>query len=170
MDRNVETWQNATLGTVVIWRFDHRGALQDEVIRGGMKFQLSPEERMHNMEQSASAEQDNFKNGTLVPVKLIDGTEDAQEIASNPNLIGESDMKELFKAHWKTFTVTVEKINSLGTLQRMLEMSVEADATVRQSDVLKARIKELGPEVVEVTTEGTAPTASRAVGLSGRPI
>jgi hypothetical protein len=150
-----EIWRNAIAGTVGIKKTDRRGELGTEVIRAGEKFQISTEDRLLNSDWAATEDLDVFKNGMLTPVKLLDGTEDAQEIASNPNLITESDMAALFSAHWKTFEQKLGQITNVTTLQRLLSMAEaeDTDATVRQVQSIRNRIAEVNPvQVVEHET------------------
>jgi hypothetical protein len=119
-----------------------------ELVHGGGAFTLSKEERLLNMDRAANADLDVFRNGTLVPVRLIDGDEEAAEIASNPNLLTEDDMKLLFKAHWKTFENKVQEISNPLTLQRMLELAEDEEmgATIKQQKTVKARLDEVSPQ------------------------
>lgn len=145
---NKETWKNATRGKVVVLKYDMRGNLIHELVHGGGAFTLSKEERLLNMDRAANENLDVFKNGTLVPVRLLDGDEEAAEIASNPNLITEDDMKSLFKAHWKTFEAKVAAIGNPLTLQRMLQLAEdeETGATIKQQKTIKARLDEVQPQ------------------------
>lgn len=148
-----EIWRNAIKGFIGVKKTDRRGEMKDEVIRGGEKFQITTEDRQLNSELAAGDDLDVFKNGMLMPVKILDGAEDAKEIASNPNLITESDMAALFAAHWKTFEAKIGQISNPSTLNRLLAMAEESDATVRQVNALKERVQALQPvPVVERET------------------
>lgn len=148
-----ETWCNSSRGKVVIWKQDSRGDYKDHLISAEQKFVLSREDRIYNMDQAASVEQDNFSNGTLSPVRLLEGTEDAKEFASNPNLLSETDAKGLFKAHWKTFESKIGAISNANTLHRLMEVAEEVDASMKQVKIIKARLDELEPNrFVEVTS------------------
>lgn len=154
-EQKYEIWRNAIRGSIGVKKTDRRGELVSEIIRGGERFQISTEDRLLNSEWAATTDLDVFKNGMLTPVKLLDGTEDAKEIASNPNLIGETDMAALFSAHWKTFEAKLGQITNVATLERMLAMaeSEDLDATVRQVQSIRSRISELNPsQVVEHET------------------
>jgi hypothetical protein len=153
MERDVEMWENHSNGKVWVWKIDQRtGGMRDEIVASGMKFSIKNDDRVMNQEMAASEEMDIFKNGTLMPVRLID-QEEAKELASNPNFISESEMRDLFTGHWKTFETKVASITNAGVLERMLAISGEVDAKVRQVEVLKARLHELNPiPVVERET------------------
>lgn len=142
---NVETWKNATKGVVWVVKFDRFGNEQQEVIPAGRAFSLAKDERLINQDRAADENLDVFSNGMLVPVRLLEGDEDALDIANNPNLMGETDMGELFKQHWKTFEAKVAKINNESTLLRLRDMADTLDASVKQAAIIEARIKEVAP-------------------------
>jgi hypothetical protein len=149
-EQKFEVWRNSIAGSVGVKKTDRRGELVTETVRGGEKFQISTDDRLLNSEWAANDDLDVFKNGMLTPVRILDGTEDAKEIASNPNLITESDMAALFSAHWKTFEAKLGLITNLTTLQRLLSVAEaeDTDATVRQVQSIKSRIDELNPSPV----------------------
>ena len=153
---DLETWKNSTRGRIGVLKFDRRGELRNELVRPDMAVHLTPDERQINQEKAASAELDIFSNGHLTPVRLLEGTEDTQEIASNPNLMGESDLRGLFKAHWKTFDTKVKEITNTITLNRLLALSEDdsVNATVKQVATIRKQIESLteGPDVAEDTT------------------
>jgi hypothetical protein len=153
---DLETWKNATLGRVVLKKYNQRGELSDEMVGGGRVFHISPKERRINQEMAANSDLDMFKNGQLTPVRLIDTEEDAKELASNPNAMSETEMHELFKGNWKTFDARVQQVSNAVTLQRMLQVASEMDATLRQVEVVKARLEEIAPsEITEITPAGS---------------
>jgi hypothetical protein len=144
-----ETWENSSKGKVYVLRYDSRGELIHEIVRAGGKVQLTPDERVINMERASTPDLCVFRNGVMSPVRLLDSTEDAEEIASNPNIISESDISDLFSSHWKTFETRVNEISNLGTLERILSLAEDEDsgATVRQVNVLRERIGSLRESV-----------------------
>lgn len=131
--------------TIVLRRFDHRGELnKHEVVAGGRQFHITPEERRLNQEMVAEDNADPFADGTLVPVRLLDDSADARELAaSNPNLMSESDMKELVAGHHKTFESKIGEITNTTTLRRLLEIARNEDASVGKVERLMARIDQL---------------------------
>lgn len=143
-----ESWKNATNGLLFIRKYNNRGDLGHEAVHARKTFHVTPQERRINQEMAAVPSQDFFSNGMLTPVRLIDTEEDAKEIASNPNLMSESDMKGLFKAQWKTFDARIDSITNETTLKRLLEMSQdnEVGASVRQADAVQARLREVAPQ------------------------
>lgn len=166
-NKQFETWQNATRGLVVLKKYNQRGDLADEVVTSGRSIHISPNERRINQEMAANEDLDMFKNGTLAPLRIIDTEEDAKEIASNPNILSESEMKDLFAGHWKAFDARVAQIRNPQTLERMLEVSSELDAKVRQVETIKERLAQVAPSkttVIETAPGGGSPSAApRAV-------
>lgn len=160
--KNKEIWQNMSLGVVVVQKFDRRGEVTDELVPGGQKTSLTKDERLFNMDQAADAKLDNFSNGSLVPVRLIDDA-DAAEIASNPNLLTEDDLRKLVKIK-KGFPAKVNEIGNYTTLNRLKQIAEEEDASVNQVRAIESRMKEVLPDAPAVERTQTAlPSNSRAV-------
>lgn len=154
-----ETWRSSIPGTIVVKKYDRRGDVVEEVILGNRSFQITPDERLFNQDLAASPEQDPFRNGMMQPVRLLDGTEDKAEIASNPNLLSESDMELLFKAHFKTFESRIKQITNLTTLNRLREVATDVDATLKQVAVIDNRLKDTQSVTVNTrTTETPVPS------------
>lgn len=148
---DLETWENISRGRHVIKKFSVRGDLMDEMIGGQRKFHLTTRERQLNMERAATSALDPFSNGMFTPVHLLDSTEDAEQIASNPNLIGETEMVELVKGHVKTLTKRIGDVTNPIVLQRLLQVATESDVSVGKVAAIEARIEEMSPsQVVEV--------------------
>lgn len=148
-----ETWKNVTAGTVVLKKIDRNGDLIHEVITGGRTVHVTPTERRLNQEQCATDELDFFQNGIMTPVRLIEGAEDVEKIRGNPNHMSEDDMGDLFRAKGlKAFQEKVDAVTNPITLNRMVEIAKaqEVNATVRQVQILEARIEEIAPVGVEV--------------------
>jgi len=74
MSDKKESWRNATKGLHGVLKFDRFGNEVHEQVRPGQTVQLSTDERLLNMDRAADDSLDVFKNGTLVPVRLIEGT------------------------------------------------------------------------------------------------
>jgi len=148
---HLESWKNSTRGMVFLNRLDHRGEMtRVEGIDGGKTFHLSPEERRINSEQSAGPELDVFRNGTLTPVRLIEDSEEARELASNPNVMSESDMAVLVKIHPKTFEAKLKDIRNPVTLERLLAIAHREDASIKRVEAIKARLTEVAPSLANV--------------------
>lgn len=171
-----ETWRNVSAGQASVLKYDRQGQLDHEVVQPGKTVQLTPDERLTNEERYTSEDVDMFKNGVMVPVKLIDGTEDAAEIASNPNNKSEDDLRALYGIKsLARFTEEVESISNTSALQRLVEVAEEADATVRQVKVVQTHAAEMAAKrgdrkVTEVDTMVVASptTAGFGAGVSPR--
>jgi len=163
----LESWKNPTEGRVWINRLDHRGELDKvEVIASGRTFHITSKERRLNQEMAYNSDQDIFANGTLAPVRLIEGSEDAAAFATNPNLITEDDMRGLVKpgrgpakATADAFIERLSNIRNPATLERLLSLAREEDAPLSRVEAIQTRLGELGD----------SPYASTAVGPSGGP-
>lgn len=155
MEKELETWENSTRGRIGVLKFDRRGDLRNELVRPGQKVHLTVDERKINQERAANDGLDVFQNGHLTPVRLIDGTEDAHEIASNPNLMSESDLRDLFKKQWKAFESKVKTVTNPITLQRLLALAEDEDvnATVKQVSIVKSQIAEVSGVAAPVEAE-----------------
>lgn len=157
-----ETWKNAGAGEVWINVIDpHTQRLKHTPVRSGAKVLITTEERQINQDRAASKEKDFFSNGTLTPVRLVDTAEDYAEIASNPNLLSEDDMRAVFKLTPAKFKARLAEITNTIAVNRMLEMARESGdeeepslkVNMNQLKVLESRLTELrgGNEVTEVT-------------------
>lgn len=150
-----EAWQNVSRSRFVLKKLNSRGEIVEQMIAGRQTFHLSPEERVLNMELAASAAADPFSNGMFAPIRLVDGTEDLEEIASNPNLIGESDMAALVKGKIDALRTRLEGIQNPIVVNRMLEVAYEQDSTVGKIDAIKQRLQVLQPaKFVEIESPG----------------
>jgi uncharacterized protein YgbK (DUF1537 family) len=168
-EKTSETWQNVTAGRVVINRMDHRGELtRNDIIDSGKKFSLTTEERKMNQDLAARADLDVFSNGQLQPVRILDSVEDAREIASNPNLMSESEMRALMKPGVKTpqFALKIQEITNGSALDRLLALAEEEDATISKVEAIKTRLREVAPDLfaerqVVTTAPGGGPPEQR---------
>lgn len=148
-ERRLETWQNACRGRIGVLKFDRFGQLKNETIRPGAKVQVTIEERQINSERAATKGLDVFNNGYLVPVKILEDAEDAKEIASNPNLLGEKELVKLFQGTQKAFTETLGGITNTQTLRRLLDMTEDEEikASVKHQKMIEKRLIELEPDL-----------------------
>jgi hypothetical protein len=145
-----ETWKNVTKGKRHVVKYDPKGNIVTEIIKAGATVMLTPEEREINMERAANEKLCIFKNGSLIPVRVLD-EEVAKEFASNPNNASDTELKALFKAQWKTFDSRVSEIDNVYTLERLRDLaeSEEIGATVRQHNTILGRIEEVSERKVE---------------------
>jgi hypothetical protein len=145
---DAEVWKNVSKGTTWIRRYD-RGVPIDEIVHPGGVVKITPEDRQFQMSQAANQELDIFQNGIMQPVKLIEDHEDTASIRSNPNMLGEGEISDLFDLHWKRFESQVSSITNIALLARVLEYAMEApNTTVKQMNVIKDRINEIDPSLL----------------------
>lgn len=183
MPDELETWKNPTEGRVWINRLDRFGELvKVEVINSGKTFHISPGERRLNQEMAATSDQDVFSNGTLSPMRLLEGDADAAAFAANPNLMTEDDMRVLFKparteaakvVAGDAFIDRLASIKNIATLDRLLALAREEDAPLSRVEAITQRMAELqqpnvyAEAVATSSTGDTRPTkrssSSRAV-------
>lgn len=141
----LETWENISDSTFVIRKVMASGQIGEEPIVGRRKFHLSTRERKMNQELAAELSLDPFHNGMFSPVRLIDSTSDAEEIATNPNLLGESDMAELVKGSAKKLAARVAEIENPLVVARLLEVAQESDVQASKIATIEGRLAELNP-------------------------
>lgn len=139
----METWKNVGKGKAEIIKLDPRGIERGELIDGGKTFTITREERLINQDRCLASKNDSFSNGRFSPVRILDGDEPEHDMALSPNLISEGDLQGLFKQHWKTFEKKIAEISSVITLQRLLDIANEKDATVKQVKVIEERLFEI---------------------------
>lgn len=163
MSEERETWTNPGKGLVYILQFDAKNKLVSKGVRPGHKVTLTVEERQQNQDRAASPDRDLFTNGSLVPLRLVETAADYAEIASNPNLLGESDMRKLFKLKASTeFKDKLDEIDNPILIARMLEIANEEEAKGDDAEFtifmahyksLERRLKQLQgtSDVIDVT-------------------
>ncbi len=164
MTDELETWKNPTEGRVWINRLNHRGELDKvEVVAGGRTFHISSHERKLNQEMAYNSDLDIFANGTLAPVRLIEGSDDAREFAANPNLLTEDDMRGLVRKSKGTTDAFVERLATIknpATLERLLTLARDEDAPLSRVEAIQARLGEVSnssPYASTATRESTSP-------------
>ncbi len=186
----IETWRNPGAGRVVLRKMDHRGELnKEEMIRPGQTFTITPVEREANQNMAHSPELDMFRNGTLAPVRLIEGSDIAREAAVNPNLLSEGDMRSMVGVRGKgparaeiaeAFAERLDSISNSTTLRRLLTMAQEEDAPYSRVLAIQERLAAVeGPgyepagaddDPVASAPPGGDRTRSAAAGPGSRPV
>lgn len=160
----VETWKNNGNGNVWVWKIDRLGNLKDEVVKSGQKFTITTDERLLNSERASGPDMDIFRNGALAPVRLIEGSEDARELAENPNLIAESEMAGLFKLKVKDFEDRLTSITNETVLRRLKAIAEdeETGATLKQVRKIEERLEDIVHPVAPEDTTGPRVGGQRA--------
>ncbi len=118
-----------------------------------------------NSELASSPKVDPFRNGQFAPVRLLDSTEDAEEIASNPNLLGESDIVDLVRGKVEPLRARLAEIDQSVVVERMLEVASKEDARMHTVKAIETRLVELRPQT-HVEVESSESGMSSGVGGS----
>ena len=158
----LEMWENASNSQIFIQKFNTQGQIVHELVSGRRRVHISPAERRMNQEVAADDELDMFKNGTLVPVRLVDAEADTPELQANVNAMSDTAMKAMFRSQIKTFTAKVNEIGNPIALRRLLEIANELDASIKQVEVINARLSQLSPDVTETSIMSGGAAATRA--------
>lgn len=166
-----ETWNSSIDGVVWLKKFDRRGDIIEEQVKPHGKVILTPEERRYNQEMVAESSLDPFLNGMLIPIKLVESSDDYAELRGNPNHLTEDDMRGLLEnpKDLAGLASNVAKVSNPTTLQRMIALaeSEEVDATIRQVSVLRQRLADLSQEATYTEVEQiTTPTGRDVVQTS----
>lgn len=152
---DLEAWENTSHSRFSLRRIDSRGDVRTELVGGRKTFHLSPEERYMNSELASSPKVDPFKNGRFAPVRLLETTEDAEEIKTNPNLLAEGDLVELVKGKVEPLRARLAEIEQPLVVERMKEIAEREDARMTSVKAIEARLEELRPQThVEVEVAG----------------
>lgn len=159
-EQAVEVWRNTAAGTRWFRAFDVRGAETTKLVQGNRTFTLTTMERQLNQDRVASPEQDLFRNGTFVLSKASEQT--ILDEVESPNSKTDAEIDEIVREliHGEGFTLAqaLEGIDSLNTVQRIMEGLILEDASVSMVDDIKARMRELDPAMpVERTVVVTGP-------------
>lgn len=138
-----EIWENVSNGMCYVQKFDRFGNTLSEGIAPGMKVTISTDDRKSNEIRVADHRFNTFRNGTLMPV-AIEGADDKDELAANPNLLSEAEMRALFRTKAETFHERLNAIENLGTLNRLAAFAQDDDsAKVFQVKAITKRQGEL---------------------------
>jgi hypothetical protein len=171
---SVETWKNDTAGTVVINRVGEYGRRMVDLIHGGRQFQITPEERRMNQNAAHSADLDNFSNGTLRPIDLLDDDPDTEKLRNNPNILGEKDLPMLFETKGEVFRQRLAAIENPAVLDRLADLARDPrfDASLAQYEMIKSRIVEMrtdAPAEETDTKPGRRPASEPVLGRAVTP-
>jgi len=153
-----EAWQNTSRGSVYVKKYGARGEETTVRVLGGQVVTLSPEERrLTTMAIPPKNKHLNvFENGVLVPLQLVDSAEDYEEIASNPNLLGDSDIRKALREKTPTLKKTLAEISNVNLVRRFQELAAEEEdkMTMPKIRAIEARLEELtASEVKKVESE-----------------
>jgi hypothetical protein len=147
-----ETWRNPGAGPIYI-QVDGPQGVRSERVGPGSSINIETSDRKMNQAITAHPSKDFFTNGRLVPVRLIESAEDYEELSSNPNLIGDNEIKDLLGTR-VGFKKAIAEISNVAVLLRLKEFSEsDDDVTAAQIRALDARIEEVSPNPVTSVNE-----------------
>jgi hypothetical protein len=159
-----EIWKNDSNSDSWILTKDHNGKLVSTPVRAHNQVMITTEERQINQTRAYSPAVDIFSNGSLSPVRLLEDADDYAEIASNPNLLSEDDMKAIFKLTAAKFKARLAEIDNATAISRIMEIanseSEEVTVSMPQFKAIERRLAEVthGPVVTEVSQTAVGPT------------
>ncbi len=173
-----ERWKSTIDGEVWIKQFDRRGEIISVRVQGGREFRVLPEERKMYQEDVLEVKNDPFQNGMLIPLQLVEGASDYEELKDNPNHITEGDMRSLLEnpKALDALKAGVARVSNPTTLVRLLtiaETDPELDTTLKQLQVIRARLQQVqqADEYEEVETIGVGQTSDgRDVVMTQAPL
>jgi hypothetical protein len=156
VDPGIETWMNAGQSMVHLIKIGEYGRRETELIYGERVFSLTPQERRINQSQCHDSKNDPFTNGTFKPIALLDDEPDTERLRSNPNVLDDSRIADLFKLTGEPFSQQLVAITNLTAVDRLVEIARQpaTGATVGQLEILKRYRKLLAGEPDEPEQPG----------------
>lgn len=122
---SVETWRNVINGRVIVDRKDLAGNVKSEMVRSGLTFTVTPDERRINEAAMISDDLNPYRNGTLQPVMLVKDHPDNEAILANPNHLPDDDPGQIFELKGEAFLERVMVISNPQALERLIELAEE---------------------------------------------
>lgn len=148
----MEQWRSVTKSVCIVKRIGEFGKVFSERIPPDKVFHILPSERRMNQHECRVKGGDVFTNGMLMPVFLVEGEEDNDELLANPNLVQSDDTDRIFKLNGSAFKARLAEISSVATLRVLLEQAElpRMKATVTQLRAIQSRLGELDTEVLHI--------------------
>ena len=143
-----EVWLNPNAGYRYVQQQNFKGEMSAIEIGPGQKFSISTFDRMINQERTMQKENDMFTNGTFSRVKLVESAEDYAELADNPNIMSDSDLKSIFALGAAPFKKRLGEIENIRVIERLQVLSGDESlkVTVAQVNAITARLDEIAPD------------------------
>jgi hypothetical protein len=138
----VETWENVSANQTAIVKLDPRGNETHQLISGSRKFLVTTEERLLTQDRIRLEKDDPFKNGSFRPIHVPATV----TIDTNPNALSDEDILQILRGSDVAWEQWMAVLDSVATLQRMLDSAEEANTSLRRYRQLEARIAELKPK------------------------
>jgi hypothetical protein len=136
----VETWENISTISNGIIRLDVRGDERQELITGRRQFMITSAERIITQDRIVDKKNDPFLNGAFRPIIVPDSV----DTTSNPNALGDDDIRRIFKASDLAWGEYMKVIDSPETLRRMVDLADESE------DISHRRVRELQRRLAQV--------------------
>jgi hypothetical protein len=149
---DLETWQNQARGGTGIMKYDRYGNPTGERIPPGGKTTVTPRERRLNQDRAATDELDPFKNGRLIPIRLLDSEPDTAALKANPNGMSDTEIDKLFTLSTQEMSDRLDSVSNPLVLERAKAKAEERDATIRQVKVIDDHLEKLAPKPKRVKT------------------
>ncbi len=139
----VEVWQNVSPVTNWITRLNPRGDELPEMVAEQRDFQITTEERILTESKILDEKNNPFKNGAFRPLITPPGI----DIKTNPNALGDEDIRRLFSASPLAWDEWFKEVDSPATLRRMQEV---AEALLDEGvDVSALRVRQVNERLAE---------------------
>lgn len=139
MANEQETWENVGLGGIQIFKFGRNGNPEAHIVKGGGKISLSPDERVYNQDVASNDLGDFFRNGAMMPVRLVETAADYAEIVENPNHYADSDIQKLLTLKVGELRSKLAEIDNPVTVRRIHEIASETDLTTTKTQAVQDR-------------------------------
>lgn len=153
----VETWSNTGQSLVHITRIGEYGRRTSELVYGGRVFAITPQERRINQSQCYLPASDPFTNGTFTPVSLLDDEPDTEGLRTNPNVLNEQNVNEIFGLKGDEFNKRLMTITNINAVNRLIDLAGQPSvgATVEQLEILRRYASLLSGDKDEPEPSGT---------------
>jgi hypothetical protein len=149
---DLETWKNQARGGTGIIKYDRYGNPVGERVAPGNTTTVTPRERRLNHDRAVSDELDSFKNGRLVPIRLLDSEPDTAALKANPNGMSDTEIDKLFTLTAQEMSDRLDSVSNPLVLERAKAKAEEKDATLRQVRVIDDHLEKLTPKPRKVKT------------------
>lgn len=144
-----EEWENISIPSYAIIKYDVQGGLVHQVIEGRRRFHVTTAERKVTQERILRVEDDPFLNGAFRPIVVPDSV----TVTTNPNALSDDEIHSILVSSDIAWDEWMKVIDSPGTIGRMMDMAGEIDGiTLSRYRQLATRLAELRP-VQQITSK-----------------
>lgn len=141
-----EIWKNVSRGPVGVRKNDPRnpGSTKVDLVRPGAQFGISTDERLFTEDMVRLDANNPFRNGRFLLVSGGEDDEALQALKASPNSMSREDIEKLFEGNLKTMQGKLAKMDSVTTLQRVLDVANEDGASTSRVKAIRDRLAQLG--------------------------